>query len=71
MFSYKPRHTDDQVLEDQLEIIYNRSVQTQNVAWKTCRERWTIETNGARGPGKSVLAVWHDDDDDDDDDDIY
>ena len=31
--------------------------------------RWTIETNGERESGKTVLAAWHNDDDDDDDDD--
>ena len=29
----------------------------------TCREGWTIETSGERGPGKSVPAARHDDDD--------
>ena len=56
-----------QVLDDQQEPIYRSSVLTQDVAWKTCRTRWMIETYGERGLGKSVLAVRHDDDDDDDD----
>ena len=30
-----------------------------------CRERWTIETGGERGSGRSVLAAWRDDDEDD------
>ena len=30
MFSYGPLHTDEQVLEDQLDIIYKSSVQTQD-----------------------------------------
>ena len=34
----------------------------QDVAWKTCRERWTIETNDERSS-----AARHDDDDDGDD----
>ena len=57
---------DEQRLDDQLELIYNSSVRTHDVAWRTCRERWTIETGGEKGSGRSVLAVWHDDDDDDD-----
>ena len=58
-------HTDEQVLGDQPEPIYNSSVLTQYVAWKTYRKRWTIETSGVRGSGKSVQASRHDDDDDD------
>ena len=42
-------------------------VQTQDVAWKTCRKRWMIETDGERELGKSVWVAWHDDDDDDGD----
>ena len=38
----------------------------QNVAWKSCHERWMIEMGGVRGSEKSVLAAWRDDDDDDD-----
>ena len=48
--------------DDQLELIYNSSVPIQDVALKTYRERWTIETGGGRGSGRSVLAAWHDDD---------
>ena len=51
--------------------MYNRSVLIQDVAWKTCRERWTVETSSARGSGKSMLAARLNDDDDDDDDDLY
>ena len=29
------------------------------------RERWTIEKDGEKGSGRSVLAARHDDDDDD------
>ena len=54
---------DEQRLDDQPEPINNSSVPIQDVAWKTCRERWTIETGGEKGSGKSVLAAWHDDDD--------
>ena len=35
MFSYGPLHMDEQVLVDQLELIYNSSIQTQDVAKKT------------------------------------
>ena len=38
----------------------------QDVAWKSSRERWTIETDCERGSGRHVLAVLYDDDDDDD-----
>ena len=58
---------DKQRLDDQLEPIYSSSVLIQDVDWKTCRERWTIETSGERGPGKSVLVARHDDDDANDD----
>ena len=33
----------------------------KDVAWKTCRERWTIRTSDGRGSGKPVLAACHDD----------
>ena len=55
-------HMDDQRQDDQLEPIYNSSVPIQVVVLKTYRKRWTIETGGGRGSGKSVLAPWHDDD---------
>ena len=54
---------NEQRLDDQLEPIYNGSMPIQNVALRTCRERWTIETGGEIGIGKSVLAA-HDNDDD-------
>ena len=60
---------DEQRQDDQLEPIYNSSMLIQDVALKTYREQWTIETGGKRGSGRSVLAARHDDDDDDDDDD--
>ena len=41
-----PLHTDAQVLDDQLEHIYNRSVRTQDVVWKTSWGRWRIKTDG-------------------------
>ena len=60
----RPLHMDVQKLDDLQEPIYNSSVPIQDVAWKTCNERWTIET-GERWPARSKLAVWRDDDDDD------
>ena len=57
---------DEQKLDDQLGPIYNSSVPIQDIAWKTFRERWTIEKGGERGSGRSMLAARHDDDDDDD-----
>ena len=54
---------DEQRQDDQLEPIYNNSMQIQDVALKTYQERWTIETRGGRWSGRSMLAVWHDDDD--------
>ena len=43
-----PHHMDVQVLDDQLELIYDSSVQTQDIISRTCRMRWMIETNGER-----------------------
>ena len=57
---------DEQSLEDQLEPIFRSSIPIQDVALKTCRELWEIETGSARGPGRSAQAVQRDDDDDDD-----
>ena len=37
--------------------IYNCSVPIQDITLKTTRVRWTIETGGKRGSGRSVLAV--------------
>ena len=47
-FSHRHLHTDVQVSHDQLELIFNSSVLTQDVAWWTCRKRWMIETDGER-----------------------
>ena len=58
---------DEQRLDYPLKPTYISSVPIRDVAWKTCREPWTIKTSEGRGSGKSVLAAWHDDDDDDDD----
>ena len=48
MYSRGPLHMDEQSLDDQPEPIYNSIVPIQDVAWKTCRERWTIETGSER-----------------------
>ena len=53
---------DEQRLEDQLELINNSSVPIQDVPWKTCRERWTIEMGGERGSRKSEQETKYDDD---------
>ena len=42
---------DEQRQDDQLEPIYNSSVPIHDVALKTDRERWTLETGGKRGQG--------------------
>ena len=57
MYSCGPLHTDEQVMGDQLESIYKDSILIQDVARKTCRERWMIEMNSNRGSGKSVLVA--------------
>ena len=54
---------DEQRQDDQLEPMYNISVSIQDIALKTSREQWTIETGGERGSGRSVLAARNDDDD--------
>ena len=59
MYFGGPLHMDKQRLNDQLEPINNSSVLTQYLIWTTCREWWT---SGEKGPGKSVLAAWHEDD---------
>ena len=67
MYSCRPLRTDEQGLSDHQVAIYYSSVLMQNVVWKPCLERWTIETSDERGSEKSVLAARHNDDDDDDD----
>ena len=65
-------YTKEQVLDNQLELFYHSSVQTQDVAWKTCRKRWMMDTNTEiererereREFGKSVVVARHDDDND-------
>ena len=56
--------SDEQVLDDQLELIYNSSVQTQDVGKKNGRKCWTIETNSERELRKSVLAALQNEEDD-------
>ena len=53
---------DEQRQDNQLEPIYNSSVMIQDIALKTSREQWTIETSCERRSGRSMLAVQHDDD---------
>ena len=40
---------------------YNSSVPVEDLAWKTYRERWTIEAGDEKGSVKFVLAALHDD----------
>ena len=63
-YSCGPLHMDEQRQDDQQEPIYNNSVPIQDVALKTSRGWWTIETSGGKGSERSVLAARHDDDDD-------
>ena len=49
--------------DDQLEPLYNSSVQIQDTALKTPWEQWMIETGCKRRSRRSLLAAWHDDDD--------
>ena len=55
-----PLLTDEQMLHVWLELIYNRSVRTQDVVPRTYRMQWTIETNDVGESEKSVLTVRHD-----------
>ena len=54
---------DKQRQDDQLESTYDSSVQIQDVALKTSRERWTIEKGGGRGSRRSALAARRHDND--------
>ena len=54
---------DMPVLGNQQELIYDSSVLTQDVVWKTCQKWWMIGTNGKRKSGESMLAAWLDNDD--------
>ncbi len=44
MFFFGHLHTDAQVQDEQLEFIYNDSMQAQEVAWKIYRKQWMIES---------------------------
>ena len=68
MYFCGPPHMDEQRQDDQLGPTYNSCVSIQDVALKTDRKRWTKESSGGRGSGRSVLMAWHDDDDVDDED---
>ena len=57
-YSYGPLRMDEQRLNDQREPIYNSSVPIQDVARKTCRDRWMIETGGERKSGKSDIPYY-------------
>ena len=59
-------HTDELVMDDQLELFYNSSVRIEDVVEKTCQKQWTIVMSGERKSGKSVFAERHDDNNDDD-----
>ena len=39
---------DEQVFDDLRKLIYNDLVCTQDVVWRTCWMRWTIESTGER-----------------------
>ena len=52
IYSSGTDHMDEQRQDGHLEPIYNSSVLIQDVALKTYRERWTIETGGERGSGR-------------------
>ena len=67
MFFYGSLHIDVPVLADLQELIYIRSVQTQDVVLKTCLEQRIIGRVGERESGKYMQSLWLDDDDDDDD----
>ena len=56
---------DKQRQIDQLEPIYNNSVQIQDIAFENSREQWTIEKGGKRSSRRSMLAARHEDDGDD------
>ena len=62
MYSYGPPHMAKQKQDDQLEYTYSSYVRIQDVALKTCQERWMIGRSGERGSGISVLVARHDDD---------
>ena len=48
---------DEQRQDDQLEPTYSSSVPIRDVALRTYRKQWTIETGDERGSGISVLIA--------------
>ena len=50
-YSCGPLPMDEQRQNDQVEHIYNSSVEIQDIALKTYRERWTIDAVGGEGQG--------------------
>ena len=52
-----PLHTDEQELDDLLDLICNSSVWTQDVVWKICLKQWIIGIYVEKESGKSVLAL--------------
>ena len=47
---------DEQRLDDQLETIYNNSVQIQDVTWRTFRERAMDDRDGWRKRVREIRA---------------
>ena len=55
-FSSRPLPSNEHVLDGQLKLIYSIFVRAQDVALKTCRKRWTIETTGERESIREIRA---------------
>ena len=53
---------DEQRQNDQIEPTYSSSVPIEDIALRTSRKQWTIETGGERGSGIYVLVAQLDDD---------
>ena len=62
MYSYGTLHMNEQRQNDQQEPIYKNTVLIQDIALKTSREWWMIETGSGQDSDRSVLAAWHNDD---------
>ena len=62
IYSYGPRHMDEQKQDDHLEHTNSSYVRIRDVTQKTCQARWTIGRNDERGSAIYVLAARHDDD---------
>ena len=56
---------DGQRQDDQLEPTHSSSVSIRDVVLKTYLKQWTIEKDGEKGSGISMLIERHDDDDND------